>query len=99
MGILPNAKQSIIAGFRETGLLSFIKDKVWNQLSKDNLEHHEVQAIKTSMIDLLTEMRYSDKATRKHQNKKFAFIPGKCFFYKCQRIRKYFDRKLYRRSI
>ncbi|KAK4882477.1 hypothetical protein RN001_005796 [Aquatica leii] len=73
---MPNAKQNIISGFRKTGIIP-LKDEVLNLLPKETLQPQEAEAINTSIIDLLKEMRYSDKPTRKSKNKKLTVVAGK----------------------
>lgn len=79
--IMPNAKLNIIAGFRKTGLIPLNKEEVLKQLPNENLQHHESQAINTSILELLKEMRYSEKRTQKPRNKKLPVVPGKSVKY------------------
>lgn len=75
--VVLNAKPNIISGFRKTGLIPLNKEEVLKQLPKENLDTHEAEAINTSIIDLLKEMRYPAKPQRKSNNKKVNVLPGK----------------------
>lgn len=75
--ISENAETNIISGFRKTGIIPLNKEEVLKLLPKEQLDEDEREALNTTMIDLLKEMRYSEKPRKKNTNKKLSVEPGK----------------------